>query len=68
MTTSIIRQDLTARIYVVVHCGMVGSAIVRQLLSDGVPAQNIISRTYAKFGPTDQIYLVAASPVTDMLP
>ena len=35
-------------IYVAGHRGMVGSAIVRNLLAKGVPAQDIITRTHAE--------------------
>ena len=63
-----------ARIYVAGHRGMVGSAIVRQLLAQGVASHNIISRTHAELELTnqaavraffeaekpDQVYLAAA--------
>jgi GDP-L-fucose synthase len=35
------------KIYVAGHRGMVGSAIVRQLLAQGQPAERIVSRTHA---------------------
>ena len=44
----------TPRIYVAGHRGMVGSAIVRQLLSQGHPANSIITRTHAELDLTDQ--------------
>jgi GDP-L-fucose synthase len=62
------------RIYVAGHRGMVGSAIVRTLLAQGVPQANIITRTHAELDLTeqaavnaffaeerpDQVYLAAA--------
>ncbi len=62
------------KIYVAGHLGMVGSAIVRQLLTDGHPAEDIITRTHAELDLTnqaavraffaqeklDQVYLAAA--------
>lgn len=45
---------LTTRIYVAGHRGMVGSAIVRQLLAQGVPREQIITRTHAELDLTDQ--------------
>jgi GDP-L-fucose synthase len=42
------------RIYVAGHRGMVGSAIVRQLLAAGHPASHIITRTHAELDLTDQ--------------
>ncbi len=42
------------RIYVAGHRGMVGSAIVRQLLAAGHPASRIITRTHAELDLTDQ--------------
>jgi len=64
----------TPRIYVAGHRGMVGSAIVRTLLAQGVPADAIITRTHAELDLTnqaavsdffaaerpDQVYLAAA--------
>lgn len=64
----------TPRIYVAGHRGMVGSAIVRTLLAQGVPADAIITRTQAELDLTnqaavsdffaaeqpDQVYLAAA--------
>lgn len=43
-----------ARIFVAGHRGMVGSAIVRTLLAQGVDAQNIITRTHDELDLTDQ--------------
>lgn len=42
------------KIYVAGHRGMVGSAIVRQLLAYGHPAEFIVTRTHAELGLTDQ--------------
>jgi len=42
------------RIYVAGHSGMVGSAIVRTLLAQGVPAGAIITRTHAELDLTNQ--------------
>lgn len=41
-------------IYVAGHRGMVGSAIVRQLLAAGHPASHILTRTHAELNLTDQ--------------
>ena len=41
-------------IYVAGHRGMVGSAIVRQLLAAGHPASHIVTRTHAELNLTDQ--------------
>ena len=41
-------------IYVAGHRGMVGSAIVRQLLAAGHPASHIVTRTHAELDLTDQ--------------
>lgn len=63
-----------AKIYVAGHRGMVGSAIVRQLQSQGYQAEDIITRTHAELDLTnqmavndffatekpDQVYLAAA--------
>jgi len=46
--------DLSARIYVAGHRGMVGSAIVRQLTALGHPASHILTRTHAQLDLTDQ--------------
>ena len=43
------------KIYVAGHRGMVGSAIVRQLLSQGVSQSNIITRTHAELDLTNQL-------------
>ncbi|MDO9568053.1 MAG: GDP-L-fucose synthase [Hydrogenophaga sp.] len=64
----------TPRIYVAGHRGMVGSAIVRNLLAHGHPASHIITRTHSELNLTqqadvraffaaekpDQVYLAAA--------
>ncbi len=42
------------KIYVAGHRGMVGSAIVRQLLAQGHPAKRIVTRTHAELDLTDQ--------------
>jgi GDP-L-fucose synthase len=42
------------KIYVAGHCGMVGSAIVRTLLANGLAAQHIVTRTHAELDLTDQ--------------
>ncbi len=44
----------TPKIYVAGHRGMVGSAIVRQLLAQGYPAHRIITRTHSELDLTDQ--------------
>ena len=44
----------TPKIYVAGHRGMVGSAIVRQLLAQGHRADRIITRTHAELDLTDQ--------------
>ena len=41
-------------IYVAGHRGMVGSAIVRQLLAAGHPRERIVTRTHAELDLTDQ--------------
>ena len=41
-------------IYVAGHRGMVGSAIVRQLLAAGHPASHIVTRTHNELDLTDQ--------------
>jgi GDP-L-fucose synthase len=62
------------KIYVAGHRGMVGSAIVRELLAKGQPAERIVTRTHAELDLTnqaavnaffaeekpDQVYLAAA--------
>lgn len=67
-------MNLKTKIYVAGHKGMVGSAIVRQLLAQGHPSANIITRSHAKLDLTnqaatnqffelekpDQVYLAAA--------
>jgi GDP-L-fucose synthase len=44
----------TPKIYVAGHRGMVGSAIVRQLLAQGHRADRIVTRTHAELDLTDQ--------------
>ena len=46
---------MTPKIYVAGHRGMVGSAIVRTLLAQGVPADAIITRTHAELDLTNQV-------------
>lgn len=54
------------KIYVAGHRGMVGSAIVRQLLAHGHPADLIVTRTHAELDLTDQTavraFFVAEQP------
>jgi GDP-L-fucose synthase len=47
-------QKPTAKIYVAGHRGMVGSAIVRQLIGAGQDLTTIIGRTHAELDLTDQ--------------
>jgi GDP-L-fucose synthase len=63
-----------SKIYVAGHRGMVGSAIVRKILADGIPASSLITRTHAELdlcnqahvqaffaeAKPDQVYLAAA--------
>jgi GDP-L-fucose synthase len=42
------------KVYVAGHRGMVGSAIVRTLLSQGIPANRIVTRTHAELDLIDQ--------------
>lgn len=42
------------KIYVAGHRGMVGSAIVRQLLAQGRPVESIVTRTHAELDLTNQ--------------
>jgi GDP-L-fucose synthase len=42
------------KIYVAGHRGMVGSAIVRQLLAQGQPVERIVTRTHAELDLADQ--------------
>jgi GDP-L-fucose synthase len=51
-------RDLS-KIYVAGHRGMVGSAIVRQLLTHGHPADRIITRTHAELDLTNQVAVQA---------
>jgi GDP-L-fucose synthase len=54
------------KIYVAGHRGMVGSAVVRQLLAQGCPADRIVTRTHAELDLTDQAavraFFVAEKP------
>lgn len=45
---------IAVKIYVAGHRGMVGSAIVRQLLAAGHPAELLLTRTHAELDLTDQ--------------
>lgn len=45
---------MSEKIFVAGHRGMVGSAIVRQLLDSGVPAERIVTRTHQQLDLTDQ--------------
>lgn len=47
-------MNTSETIYVAGHRGMVGSAIVRQLLAAGHPASHIVTRTHAELNLTDQ--------------
>lgn len=47
-------MSILPKIYVSGHHGMVGSAIVRQLLTQGHPADRIVTRTHAELDLTDQ--------------
>ena len=47
-------MSIPPKIYVAGHRGMVGSAIVRQLLVQGHPADRIVTRTHAELDLTDQ--------------
>ncbi len=47
-------MSIPQKIYVAGHRGMVGSAIVRQLLAQGHPADRIVTRTHAELDLTDQ--------------
>jgi GDP-L-fucose synthase len=67
-------MPINPNIYVAGHRGMVGSAIVRTLLAQGVPADHVITRTHAELDLVnqtavqaffesvrpDQVYLAAA--------
>ena len=43
------------KIYIAGHRGMVGSAIMRQLLAQDYPAERIMTRTHAELDLTDQV-------------
>ena len=47
-------MNIPPKIYAAGHRGMVGSAIVRQLLAQGYPADRIVIRTHAELDLTDQ--------------
>lgn len=46
--------DKFPKIYVAGHRGMVGSAIVRQLISEGHPVERIVGRAHSELDLTDQ--------------
>jgi GDP-L-fucose synthase len=48
-------MSIPPKIYVAGHRGMVGSAILRQLLAQGHPAERIVSRTHAELDLTNQV-------------
>jgi GDP-L-fucose synthase len=47
-------SDAPSRIFVAGHRGMVGSAILRQLLAEGVTPKDIITRSHAELDLTNQ--------------
>lgn len=47
-------MSTSSKIYIAGHRGMVGSAIVRQLLATGHPPDRIVTRTHAELDLTDQ--------------
>lgn len=51
---SLIILNLSSKIFVVGHRGMVGSAIVRKLLADGHSPQSLVLRTHKELDLTDQ--------------
>jgi len=59
MSLSIPTQHTKCRIFVAGHRGMVGAAIVRQLLADGFPFSHIVTRTHAELDLTDQAAVLA---------
>jgi GDP-L-fucose synthase len=52
-----VSTDLTQKIYVAGHRGMVGSSIVRHLKAKGF--SNIVTRTHAEFDLTNQAKVAA---------
>jgi GDP-L-fucose synthase len=42
------------KIHVAAHRGIVGSAVVRQLMAQGHPAERIVTRTHAELDLVDQ--------------
>lgn len=48
-------HSTTPRVYIAGHRGMVGSAIVRQLLAAGYRESQLITRTHAELDLTDQV-------------
>jgi GDP-L-fucose synthase len=59
-------MSVAPKIYVAGHRGMVGSAIVRQLLAQGHPADRLVTRTHSELDLTDQqavrAFLLAERP------
>jgi len=55
-------MNLTQKIYVAGHRGMVGSAIVRQLLQNGVSPAAIVGQTHAEMDLTNQAAVQAFLP------
>ena len=53
LNRNLFSMNKSARIYVAGHRGMVGSAIVRALLAQGIPASHLITRTHAELDLTD---------------
>ncbi len=51
---NVMNANVTEKIYVAGHRGMVGSAIVRHLLAQGVAQNHIITRTHAELDLTNQ--------------
>ena len=47
-------MSTSPKIYVAGHRGMVGSAIVRQLLAQGHPHEKIVTKTHSELDLTDQ--------------
>jgi GDP-L-fucose synthase len=47
-------MSVQPKVYVAGHRGMVGSAIVRQLLAQGQPVERIVTRTHAELDLTNQ--------------
>ena len=52
-------MTLQPKIYVAGHRGMVGSAIVRRLRTQGQPAERIVTRTHVQLDLTNQAAVTA---------